>query len=98
MDEIELTKTQSVPEEELERAKNQIEASFVWRQDSVFSRASTLARFELAGTWRNSESFVPLIRRVTAADLQRVARTYFQSHSRTVGTLLPGAPPAAAGR
>ena len=98
MDEIELTKNQPVPEEELERAKNQIEAAFVWRQDSIFSRASTLARFEMFGTWRNSESFVPLIRGVTAADLQRVARTYFQPHSRTVGTLLPGAQPAATGR
>ena len=51
-----------------------------------------------SGSWRNSETFVPLIRKVTAADLQRVARTYFQAQGRTVGTLLPGAPPASAGR
>jgi zinc protease len=98
MDEIDLVKSQLVPPEELERAKNQIEAAFVWRQDSVFSRASSLARFELIGSWRSSETFVPLIRAVTAADLQRVARAYFQAHSRTVGTLLPSDPPAAAGR
>ena len=96
MDEIERVKNEPVPDEELERAKNQIEAAFVWRQDSIYSRATSLARFELTGSWRNGETFVPLIRRVTAADLQRVARTYFQSHDRTVGTLLPGAPPAAA--
>ncbi len=45
-------KNEPVPDEELERAKNQIEASFVWRQDSVHSRASSLARFELIGSWR----------------------------------------------
>lgn len=96
MAEIERVKNEPVPEEEIERAKNQIEAAFVWRQDSVYSRASSLARFELTGSWRNGESFVPLIRRVTAADLQRVARAYFQTGRRTVGVLLPGPPPAAA--
>jgi zinc protease len=98
MAEIERVKNETVPEEELERAKNQTEAAFVWRQDSVHSRASSLARFELADSWRSGESFVPLIRQVTAADLQRVARTYFQSDRRTVGVLLPGVPPAAAAK
>jgi zinc protease len=98
MAEIERVKSEPVPEEEIERAKNQIESGFVWRQDSVYSRAASLARFELAGSWRNSESFVSLIRRVTAADLQRAARAYFQTDRRTVGVLLPGAPPAAGGK
>jgi len=98
MAEIEQVRNEPVPEEEIERAKNQTEAGFVWRQDSVHSRAASMARFELAGSWRNGESFVPLIRQVTAADLQRVARAYFQPSRRTVGILLPGAPPAASGR
>src|SRR5437867_10884087 len=98
MEEIVRAQNEPVPDEELERAKNQIEAAFVWRQDSVYSRAASLARFELAGSWRNSETFVPLIRTITAADLRRVARTYFQAQGRTVGTLLPGPPPASAGQ
>jgi len=95
MDEIERVKSEPVPEEELDRAKNQIEAAFIWRQDSIHSRASTLARFELARSWRDSERFVPLIRQVTAEDLQRVASAYFQTERRTVGVLLPAAAPAA---
>ncbi|HWM77685.1 MAG TPA: hypothetical protein VNS56_08890, partial [Methylomirabilota bacterium] len=59
---------------------------------------TSMARFEIAGSWRDGESFVPLIRQVTAADLQRVARAYFQADRRTVGILRPGAPPAAAGQ
>jgi zinc protease len=98
MAEIEQVRNEPVPEEEIERAKNQTEAGFVWRQDSVHSRAASMARFELAGSWRNGESFVPLIRQVTTADLQRVARAYFQPARRTVGILLPGAPPAASSR
>ena len=87
--EIELLKNEPVPEEELQRAKNQIEAAFVWRQDSVHSRASSLARFELAGSWRLQADFVPRIRAVTAADLQRVARTYFPTDRKNVAILLP---------
>src|SRR6266545_622340 len=84
-----LLKNELVPEEELQRAKNQIEAAFVWRQDSVHSRASSLARFELAGSWRLQADFVPRIRAVTAADLQRVARTYFPTDRKNVAILLP---------
>jgi zinc protease len=94
--EIDLLKTERVPDEELERAKNQIEAAFVWQQDSVHSRAASLARFELVGSWRLQAEFVPRIRAVTAADLQRVARTYFPFDRKNVAILLPAEEPSAA--
>jgi len=87
--EIELLKNEPVPEEELVRAKNQIEAGFVWRQDSVHSRASSLAEFELSGSWRLQGDFVPRMRAVTAADLLRVARLYFPPDRKNVAILLP---------
>jgi zinc protease len=87
--EIELLKTEPVPEEEMTRAKNQTEASLVWAQDSVHSRASTLARFELMGSWQLLDRFVPAVRAVTAADIQRVARAYFAADTKNVGILLP---------
>jgi zinc protease len=96
--EIELVKAEPVPAEELERAKNQIEAGFIWRQDSVYSRASTLARFELLGSWRLLERYVPSIRAVTAADIQRVARQYFPADRKNAAVLLPLPPAAPAGR
>ena len=98
LDEIEVLKSEPVPDEELARAKNQIEASFVWRQDSVHSRASGLVRFEMLGSWRLLDRFVPMIRAVTAADIQRVARAYFPSDKKNVGVLLPAEPPAPAGK
>jgi zinc protease len=93
MGEVERLKREPVSEVELERAKNQVEASFVFRQDSVYSRVSLLARFELIGGWRLEKAFVPAIRAVTAQDLQRVARTYFPDERRNVGVLLPIPPP-----
>ena len=95
MQEVERLKAEPVSATELERAKNQIEASFVFRQDSVYSRASLLARFELVGGWRLRDRFVPAIRAVTAADLQRVTRAYFSDERRNVGVLLPILPGSA---
>jgi zinc protease len=82
-----------VTEEELTRVKNQIEASFVWGQDSIYARAATLARFERMGSWRLADDFVRRIRAVTTADVQRVARAYFPPDRKTVGVLLPASPP-----
>jgi zinc protease len=96
--EVERLKQEPVPDEELARARNQIEASFVWQQDSVFSRASVLGRFEMLGSWRLLDDYLPKLRAVTAADLQRVARTYFALDRKNVSILLPAEPPAPASR
>jgi zinc protease len=55
----------------------------------VYRRASLLARFETIGGYRLLDSYVDLIRSVTAADVQRVARTYFPPDRKNVGVLLP---------
>jgi zinc protease len=96
--EVEQLKKEPVPAEELTRARNQIEASFVWEQDSVFSRASVLGRFEMLGSWRMLDDFLPKVRAVTAADLQRVAQRYFAVDRKNVSILLPAEPATAAAR
>jgi zinc protease len=96
--EIERLKQEVVPDEELARARNQIEASFVWQQDSIFSRASVLGRFEMLGSWRLLDDYLPKLRAVTAADLQRVARTYFALDRKNVSILLPAEPATPASR
>jgi len=78
-----------VSDEELTRAKNQIEAAFVFQEDSVHSRASLLVRFELIGGYALKERFVPRIKAVTAADLMRVAGAHFPDERKNVGILLP---------
>jgi zinc protease len=86
---MERLKREPVSELELTRAKNQIEAGFVFQDDSIHRRASLLARFELIGGYAQKDSYLTGIRAVTAADLQRVATTYFQDDKKNVGTLLP---------
>ena len=87
--EMEQLKKEPVGDEELKRAKNQIEAGFVFQDDSVHKRASLLARFELIGGFALKEQYLDKIRAVTAADLQRVARRYFTEEKKNVGILLP---------
>jgi zinc protease len=94
LEEMAQLQREPVTAEELDRVKNQIEAAFVWGQDSIYARASTLARFERMGSWRLADDYVSRIRAVTAADVQRVARAYFAPDRKTVGVLLPGAAPA----
>ena len=86
---IERLKKEPVTDEELARAKNQIEAAFVYQDDSIHQRASLLARFELIGGYAMKDSFLAKIRAVTAADLTRVARTWFDPDKKVVGVLLP---------
>jgi zinc protease len=87
----EMTALQTAPvsDEELARAKNQYEAAFVFRQDSVHRRAAQLARFELIGGWAQQDTFLEKIRAVTADDLRRVAAAWFPFDKKSVGVLLP---------
>ncbi|MDH4162037.1 MAG: insulinase family protein [Nitrospirota bacterium] len=87
--EIDRFKNEPVTDEELQKAKNQIEASFIMGQDSVFYQAMVLGQFETVANWRLLESYVERVRSVTKEDVQRVARTYFTEDSRTVGILVP---------
>ena len=86
---MERLKTDPVNDEELRRAKNQIEAELVFAQDSVYQRATQLAQFELLGGYALDGTFLEKVRAVTAADLLRVARTYFPGERKNVGILLP---------
>src|SRR5574337_511817 len=87
--EIERVKNEPIPDRELQKAKNQIEAGFLFGQDSVFSLARQLAEYEIVAGWRAWEAYLPGIRAVTAADLQRVAKTYLTPENRTVAVLIP---------
>jgi zinc protease len=87
--EIEKLKTTPVTDEELQKAKNQIEASFIMGQDSIFYQAMLLGQFETVANWNLLEKYVDNIRAVTKEDVQRVARQYFSEDNRTVGILIP---------
>jgi zinc protease len=82
-------RAEPVGERELQKAKNQVEAAFVFGQDSIFGQAMRIGQFESVAQWQWINSYLPGIRAVTAADVLRVAKKYLDPDRRTVGTLIP---------
>jgi zinc protease len=76
-------------EREMQAAVNQIEASFVFGQDSFFYQGMLLGDFEAAGDWRWLDDYLPAVRGVRAEDVLRVARFYLVESNRTTGVLRP---------
>jgi zinc protease len=87
--EIERFQREPVGEKELEKAKNQLEASFIFGQDSIFNQAMLLARHEIALSWKATDDYLLSVRKVTPEDIQRVAKKYLIPDNRTVGILIP---------
>ena len=91
--EIERLKREPVPDRELQKIKNQIEAEFIMSQDSNFYRAMQIGMAETVGAgYAYQEDYVENIRKVTVEDLMRVANTYLIEDRRTVGILIPQTP------
>ncbi len=100
--EVERIQREPVPDRELQKAKNQIESEFIFAQDSVHRLANLLGAWESVASWRLLAGYLDGIRKVTAADVQRVAKQYLTQDNRTVAILIPtkpaepekGSPPA----
>jgi zinc protease len=87
--EVERLQMEAVEERELEKAKNQLEASFIFGQDSIFYQALILAQHEICFNWAAIDSYLFSIRKVSQEDVQRVAKRYLIPDNRTVGILIP---------
>jgi len=90
--EVERLQKEPVGEKELEKAKNQLEAAFIYGQDSLYYQAMLLAQHEISLDWRAIDSYLPSIRKVSAEDIQRVAKRYLVPDNRTIGILVPQPP------
>ena len=87
--EIENIKQDPPSEQEVQKAKNQIESSFIMEQDSIYMEAMKYGIFEMLGDWKLINRYLEGIRKVTPEDVTRVAKEYLQEDNRTVGILIP---------
>lgn len=78
-----------VSEREMQRAKAYLRAQEAYSRDGAFSTAAQLNEAIAAGDWRLYTTYQDRIAAVTAADIQRVAQTYLQEATRTVGYYIP---------
>ncbi|MBI3610305.1 MAG: insulinase family protein [Nitrospirae bacterium] len=88
--EIDRLKTEPVTDQELKKAKNQIEAGFIMGQDSNFYQAMQIGTAEAVGAgYSYQESYLENIQKVSKDDLIRVAKAYLIEDRRTAGILIP---------
>jgi len=91
-DNLEKLKREEVPAEELQKVKNNFAAAEYRRLTSNFAVLMQLIRNDGEGDWRETNEQGRKIQAVTAADVQRVANTYFTKENRSVAvyTRKPG--------
>jgi zinc protease len=87
--EIKRVQTELVGARELQKAKNQVTASFYMAMDSIFYRAMLLGRTETVAHWTLLKEFIPKIQQVTAEQIRDVAKKYLVTNNQTVGILVP---------
>ncbi len=87
--EIKRLQTEPVGDKELQKAKNQVAASFYMGMDSIFYRAMLLGRTATVARWTLLKEFIPKIQQVTSEQIREVAKKYLIADSRTTGILIP---------
>lgn len=90
--ELDRLRDQPVTEHELQRVKNQFARDYIIGRESNQQKAMQLAHAIVIhqGDVSTADGEFDIFMNTTAADVQRVARTYFTPQNRTVLTILPG--------
>ena len=83
---LEDLKKEEVPAAELQKVKNNFAAGEYRRLSSNFPILRQVIQVEGLGDWREINEAGARIQAVTAADVRRVAETYFKKETRAVGT------------
>ena len=99
IEELERVKAEGVTDAEVASAIAQILASAAYARDGSFAIASALNEYIAAGDWSLYVNEDELLKKVTAADVKRVANAYLLEEKRTTGWFIPltGAPPQGGG-
>lgn len=87
--EIERMKKEAVGDEELRRAKSSNRKGTILGSADPQTFATMLCGAESVATWKWLVEYDDHYDRVTAEDIMRVARKYFQTDNRTVGHFIP---------
>ncbi len=88
--ELDRLKTEPVSARELQRAKNQFARDYILGRETNQSKASVLAHAAvLHDDIRTADGEFEIFAAMTAADVQRVANTYFRPENRLVLTVMP---------
>ena len=87
--EIARVQNEPVSKEEITRAMKQARANFAYGTENITNQAFWLGFAEMFASYDWFETYLEKMSRVTPKDVQRVAREYFHSQTRVIGTYLP---------
>lgn len=90
MEEVKRLGTEGPLPNEIEKAKIQVESSFVYSRETMEGIASKLGYYQtLAGNIRYEKEYIESLRKVTADDVRRVVMEYLVPENSTVVVMLP---------
>ena len=88
--EFERLKSEPISDRELQRTKNQFARDYILNRESDQDKARVLSHaVVIHHDIKTADGEFDIFQSLTAADVQRVARTYFTASNRTVLTLMP---------
>ena len=88
--ELDRLKTEPITAHELQRTKNQFARDYIFGRLSNQQKASQLSHaVVIHSDIKTADAEFEIFQNITAADVQRVARTYFRPENRLVITILP---------
>jgi zinc protease len=88
--ELDRLKTEPITDHELQRTKNQFARDYILSRQSNQQKAGQLSHaVVIHNDVKTADGEFDIFQSITAADVQRVARTYFRPENRMVLTLLP---------
>jgi zinc protease len=82
-------RSEPMSDPQLKKAKNQLEAAFIFDQDSMIDQAMKIGQYESAAGWQVLSDYLSGIKKVTPEDILRVTRKYLHPDGRIVGILIP---------
>jgi predicted Zn-dependent peptidase len=89
LEHVEKIKTEPISEHELQKVKNNLDASYIRSMSSNFGIAIQLIRYQLLfGDWKLFKTYRKLVGSVTADDVMAFAKTYLTPENRTVAYLV----------
>jgi predicted Zn-dependent peptidase len=89
LEHVEKVKAEPVSERELQKVKNNLDASYIRSMSSNFGIAAQIVRYQLLfGDWMLFKKYRELIAAVTPADIMDFAKTYLTPENRTVAALV----------
>jgi zinc protease len=82
--------TQPITSQELARAKIQFKANDIYDRDDISTQANNIGSLEAVNlSWKEKDKFLEQVEKITAEQVQTVARLYLTRDRLTVATLIP---------